>query len=76
MVVRPDAVDAWLDPTLTDPQQALALLTSDAAELEAYAVSTQVNSVKNNGPGLLEPLPESGAGAGGEQEALAQEPLV
>jgi putative SOS response-associated peptidase YedK len=59
MVVRPDAIDAWLDPTLTDPARVLDLLATDADELEAYAVSTEVNSVKNNGPELLLPLPET-----------------
>ena len=58
MVVRPDAVDAWLDPTLTDPDRVRELLATDATDLEAYAVSTEVNNVKNNGPQLLEPLPE------------------
>ena len=70
MVVRPDAIDDWLYPTLTDPARVLALLVTDAAELEAYAVSTEVNLVKNNGPQLLEPLPEA------DGEASAQEPLV
>jgi putative SOS response-associated peptidase YedK len=73
MVVRPDAVDAWLDPTLTDPARVLDLLVTDAAELEAYAVSTEVNSVKNNGPELLAPLPEEPREA---PDAPAQEPLV
>ena len=69
MVVRPDAVDAWLDPTFTDPERVLELLVTDAAELEAYAVSTEVNNVKHNGPQLLEPLPEADG-------SLLQEPLV
>jgi putative SOS response-associated peptidase YedK len=76
MVVRPDAVDAWLDPTLTDPERVLGLLASDAAELEAYAVSTEVNNVKNNGPDLLLPLTESDEQAVCGQEPPAQEPLV
>jgi putative SOS response-associated peptidase YedK len=59
MVVRPDAIDAWLDPTLTDPDRVRELLATDAADLEAYAVSTEVNNVKNNGPDLLLPLRES-----------------
>ena len=59
MVVPRDAVDAWLDPTLTDPEQALALLgVTDAAALAAYPVSTLVNSVQNNEPALLDPLPD------------------
>ena len=79
MVVRPDAVDAWLDPTLSDPDRVLGLLGTDAAELEAYAVSTEVNSVKNNGPGLLAPLPEADereAAAGQKQVAPEQDRLV
>jgi putative SOS response-associated peptidase YedK len=62
MVVPAGAVDRWLDPSLTDPEQALALLSvTDAAALEAYAVSTAVNSVQNNEPSLLQPLAESDA---------------
>ena len=78
MVVRPDAVDAWLDPTLNDPARVLDLLVTDAADLEAYAVSTEVNNVKNNGPELLEPLPEEPAPTRpdpGEGQPV-QEPLV
>lgn len=47
--------DAWLDPELRDPDQAWALMEV-GADLTAYAVSTQVNSVRNNGPSLIEPL--------------------
>ena len=51
MVIRREAVDAWLDPGLTDPEQALRLLAvTEADALEAYAVSTEVNSVQNNDP--------------------------
>jgi putative SOS response-associated peptidase YedK len=75
MVVRPESVDAWLDPTLSDPARVLDLLVTDAAELEAYAVSTEVNSVKNNGPQLLEPLPTHPEPVEGP-DAPAQEPLV
>jgi putative SOS response-associated peptidase YedK len=57
MVITREAIDAWLDPTLTDPRAALDLLAVTEAEaLEAYAVSTEVNSVQNNHPGLKEPL--------------------
>ncbi len=73
MVVRPDAVDAWLDPTLSDPARVLGLLATDAGTLEAYAVSTEVNSVKNNGPDLLLPLAETPPS---ESPAPEQEPLV
>lgn len=59
MVVPRSSYDAWLDPTLTDPDAARKLLSvTDAAALEAYAVSTAVNSVKNNAASLLTPLGE------------------
>jgi putative SOS response-associated peptidase YedK len=76
MVVRPEAVDAWLDPTLTDPGRVLELLVTDAAELEAYAVSTEVNSVRNNGPQLLEPLPEADGPEADGSGSPGQEPLA
>ncbi len=57
MVIPRTAYDAWLDPLLTDPEAALKLLSvTEAGALEAYAVSTAVNSVKNNDPSLVEPL--------------------
>lgn len=58
MVISRDALDAWLDPELDDPEEALRLLSvTDADALEAYAVSTRVNHVANNDASLLEPLP-------------------
>jgi putative SOS response-associated peptidase YedK len=60
LVVPRDAIDQWLDPALTEPQQALELLSVTESEaLEAYAVSTEVNSVQNNEPSLLRPLAET-----------------
>lgn len=48
---------AWLDAKTTgDPRD---LLTPDAP-VQAVAVSTQVNNVRNNGSGLIEPLPADG----------------
>ena len=58
MVVPRQSWDAWLDPTLTDPAAALDLLqVTEPTALEAYAVSPAVNSVRNNDPSLLAPLP-------------------
>jgi putative SOS response-associated peptidase YedK len=55
-IVRDDWA-AWLDPT-HGPDAASALLTpAVSAQLDIYPVSTLVNSVRNNGPELLEPLP-------------------
>jgi len=63
-VVPAEAIDRWLDPGRTDGEQALALLAvTEAAALEAYAVSTEVNSVQNNAPSLLEPVSVSDPGA-------------
>ena len=74
MVVRREAMDAWLDPTLTDPQAALDLLAvTEASLLEAYAVSTDVNNVKNNDPSLVEPLadhPEDARDGADAQDTL------
>lgn len=59
MVIPADSIDAWLDPTLIGADTALDLLrVTEADQLEAYAVSTEVNKVQNNNPGLIEPLPE------------------
>jgi putative SOS response-associated peptidase YedK len=74
MVISRNSVGAWLDPTMTDPQAALKLLAvTDAAVLEAYAVSTEVNSVKNNGPALVRPLIDEPAH---DDPAQHQEPLL
>ena len=68
MVISREAIDAWLDPALTDPQEALRLLAvTEADQLEAYAVSTDVNSVQNNDPSLIEPI-------GDEPQEPAAEP--
>lgn len=59
MVVPSELWGAWLDPRHTDPDSALELLTVTESDLlEAYAVSTDVNSVRNNDPSLVEPLAE------------------
>ncbi len=47
---------AWLDP---DHEFDLDMILGDAIALEAFPVSTTVNSVRNNGPELIVPL-ESG----------------
>jgi putative SOS response-associated peptidase YedK len=57
LLVEKDRYAAWLDPTVSEPEDLLSLLVPAApGRLEAYPVSTEVNSVKNNGPELLEPL--------------------
>ena len=58
LAVERERWDHWLDPTIDDRDDLLWLLVPAApGRLEAYPVSTAVNSVRNNGPELLEPLP-------------------
>jgi putative SOS response-associated peptidase YedK len=56
LMVERDHWAAWLDPR-TDKDAVLDLLVPAApGRLEAYPVSLAVNTVKNNGPELVEPL--------------------
>ncbi|MFE6745198.1 SOS response-associated peptidase [Kitasatospora purpeofusca] len=57
-----DTLDAWLDPSVTDPAEVRGLLHAPAGDLLVRPVATTVNSVRNDGPQLLDavadPLPE------------------
>ncbi len=62
MVIEPRRWSDWLDPANSDPADLLALLAPAASgRLISYPVSTAVNSVRNNGPELIERV-ESGPG--------------
>ena len=56
LIVPADAWDAWLDPDAPADGAVAALLTSppDVGGIELREVSTLVNSVRNNGPELLQ----------------------
>jgi putative SOS response-associated peptidase YedK len=57
MIVLPEQWDEWLDPRLTDPNQARILMDPpEPGTLDIYAVSTAVNQARSNGPQLIEPL--------------------
>jgi putative SOS response-associated peptidase YedK len=57
MVIAPDSWADWLDPANNDTGDLQALLApATAAGLDSYPVSTEVNSVRHNGPELIEPL--------------------
>jgi putative SOS response-associated peptidase YedK len=57
LLVEPERYDAWLDPSRSDAEDLKRLLVPAApGRLEAYPVTTAVNSVRNNGPELVEPL--------------------
>jgi len=85
MVVAPDRWPDWLDPAGTDPADLMPLLAPAASSgLISYPVSTAVNSVRNNGPELIEriqagsPVPGparggSSPGSGPPRSAPSQE---
>ncbi len=54
----------WLDPGCGSAEAAPLLTPAMTGRLDAYPVSTLVNSVRNNGPELLEPLPSEDAAPG------------
>jgi len=57
MLVERTGYDAWLDATATSTEHLLDVLVPAApGRLEAYPVSTAVNSVRNNGPELIAPV--------------------
>ena len=59
VIVPPEAWDRWLDPALPDPGELNGLLVpAPDAGLEIYPVSRAVNNVRNDGPALIDPLPE------------------
>lgn len=65
MVIAPDQWAEWLDPANNDPSDVRALLApAVAGGLSSYPVSMAVNSVRNNGPRLIEPEPSSTATGG------------
>jgi putative SOS response-associated peptidase YedK len=56
-VVLPDAfVEAWLDPALQGAPAAAEILAQAENDFRYYAVSTQVNNARNEGPQLVEAL--------------------
>jgi len=65
MVIDPARWTDWLDPGNSDKADLLALLApATSGSLETYPVSMAVNSVRNNGPDLMEPLATEPAGTG------------
>jgi putative SOS response-associated peptidase YedK len=59
MVIAPDNWGDWLDPANKDKELMLAAMrpaTSGPGGLTSHKVSTEVNSVRNNGSALIEPL--------------------
>ena len=58
VVIPPESFAVWLDPDIHDPGKLSRLLRPfHPDEMTAYPVSKLVNSVKNDSPELLAPLP-------------------
>jgi putative SOS response-associated peptidase YedK len=72
MIIDPAGWADWLDPAASDVADLRALLTPAAASgLTTYPVSVAVNSVRNNGPSLIEPaLPRPAGQPGAPSEGL------
>jgi putative SOS response-associated peptidase YedK len=63
MVIEPSRWDDWLDPGNSDATRLHTLLApAMAGQLTSYEVSTEVNSVRHNGPHLTDPLGRAGSG--------------
>jgi len=57
VILRPEAEAAWLDPAQDDPARLLPLLAPLPAEdMDAYRVSTLVNSPAHDSPEVIAPL--------------------
>ncbi|MFW5691366.1 MAG: SOS response-associated peptidase [Chloroflexota bacterium] len=57
VILRRDDYDMWLSPDDLPPDALTPLLRPyDADSMDAYPVSTQVNSPRNDAPDLIEPL--------------------
>ncbi|MDH2427797.1 SOS response-associated peptidase [Sphaerisporangium sp. TRM90804] len=55
MLIKRESWGDWLDPALTDLDDVRAMLTTAVQTgMESYPVSSDVNSVRNNGPRLIE----------------------
>lgn len=57
VILTPDAYATWLSPNELPPDALQPLLRPyDAAAMEAYEVSTQVNNVANDSSALIDPV--------------------
>ena len=65
VVIDPTGYRAWLDPHARVDTGFDAMVRAE--RLVAYPVSTAVNSVRNNGPALLDPIPALAEGAPGRE---------
>lgn len=56
-ILRKEDEDEWLNPDNVEPEKLLKLINPfPASEMEAYQISSLVNSPKNNFPEIIKPL--------------------
>jgi len=57
VILGRDALEFWLDPAVTEAADVFTLLRPCADDwLTCHPVSSLVNSVRNDGPALVEPV--------------------
>lgn len=56
VVLRRAAVAGWLDPTVTTPEEALAVIAPERPKLQFHRVGPQVGNVRVDSPALIEPV--------------------
>ncbi|MGD6793358.1 SOS response-associated peptidase [Metabacillus indicus] len=57
VILKEEDESSWLNPMHTDPDYLRQFLKPfDEAQMEAFEVSSEVNSVKNNGPYLIQEI--------------------
>jgi putative SOS response-associated peptidase YedK len=81
MIIDPASWTDWLDPANNEVADLRALLSPAAtSSLTTFPVSTEVNSVRNNGPQLIEPISRTSAaplaGVGAHRRTGAQDAAV
>ncbi|MGN7393818.1 SOS response-associated peptidase [Peribacillus frigoritolerans] len=57
VILKPEDEKDWLNPSINDPSYLQQYLKSfDSEQMEAFEVSTDVNSTKNNTPNLIQQI--------------------
>jgi putative SOS response-associated peptidase YedK len=78
MVVAPESWADWLDPANNEKELLLATMlpatSPGAGGLTSHPVSTAVNSVRNNGPELVDPLADDGSATPGSGSVEGERP--
>lgn len=60
VVLSAQQFQVWLEPTTPADELLHVMATEPEVAMEAYPISTRVNSARNYGPDLIEPVPPAG----------------